>query len=60
MAERGPLLDPLKASMVGQPAPYQNDLDGLARHCTEQEDNAAKVERQVLKSAAVDTNVERG
>ena len=43
----------LKASMAGQPAPYVNDdLDGLARHCTEQEDNAAKVERQVEKSAA--------
>jgi exoribonuclease-2 len=43
----------LKASMAGQPAPYVNDdLDGLARHCTEQEDNAAKVERQVQKSAA--------
>jgi exoribonuclease-2 len=39
--------------MAGRPAPYANDdLDGLARHCTEQEDNAAKVERQVQKSAA--------
>ena len=38
--------------MAGQPAPYHNDLDGLARHCTEQEDNAAKVGRHVHKSAA--------
>ena len=43
----------LKAAMAGRPAPYANDdLEGLARHCTEQEDNAAKVERQVQKSAA--------
>jgi exoribonuclease-2 len=43
----------LKAAMAGRPAPYANDdLDELARHCTEQEDNAAKVERQVQKSAA--------
>jgi VacB/RNase II family 3'-5' exoribonuclease len=43
----------LKAAMAGQPAPYgAADLDGLARHCTEQEDNATKVERQVQKSAA--------
>jgi VacB/RNase II family 3'-5' exoribonuclease len=43
----------LKAAMEGRPAPYGgDDLDGLARHCTEQEDNAAKVERQVQKSAA--------
>jgi exoribonuclease-2 len=43
----------LKAAMAGQPAPYAVDaLDGLAHHCTEQEDNAAKVERQVRKSAA--------
>jgi exoribonuclease R len=43
----------LKAAMAGRPAPYAIDaLDGLARHCTEQEENAAKVERQIRKSAA--------
>jgi exoribonuclease-2 len=43
----------LKAALTGQPSPYSNDeLTTLARHCTDQEDNAAKVERQVAKSAA--------
>jgi VacB/RNase II family 3'-5' exoribonuclease len=43
----------LKAAIAGRPAPYSNDeLNELARHCTTQEDNAAKVERQVAKSAA--------
>jgi exoribonuclease R len=43
----------LKAAMAGRPVPYSVDeLGALARHCTEQEDNAAKVERQVRKSAA--------
>jgi len=43
----------LKAAMTGTPAPYRNDeLEALAKHCTEQETNAAKVQRQVDKSAA--------
>jgi VacB/RNase II family 3'-5' exoribonuclease len=43
----------LKAALTGQPSPYSNDeLATLARHCTDQEDNADKVERQVRKSAA--------
>ena len=43
----------LKAALAGQPVPYDDgELIALARHCTEQEDNSAKVERQVQKSAA--------
>jgi exoribonuclease R len=43
----------LKAALSGAPGPYASDeLEALAHHCTEQEGNAAKVERQVLKSAA--------
>jgi len=43
----------LKAALSGAAAPYRDDeLRALAAHCTEQEDNAAKVERQVRKSAA--------
>src|SRR5882724_1333579 len=43
----------LKAAMTGRPAPYDDgELDALAQHCTAQEDNATKAERQVQKSAA--------
>ena len=43
----------LKAALTGQRSPYADaELAVLAQHCTEQEDNAAKVERQVGKSAA--------
>jgi VacB/RNase II family 3'-5' exoribonuclease len=43
----------LKAALAGRAAPYSNEeLAHLARHCTEQENNADKVERDVRKSAA--------
>lgn len=43
----------LKAALAGDRPPYDDDaLAALARHCTEQEDAANKVERQVRKSAA--------
>jgi len=43
----------LKAAVAGRALPYQHDeLAALATHCTEAEDAAKKVERQVTKSAA--------
>jgi len=43
----------LKAALEGDSWPYSRDeLEALAKHCTEEEDAADKVERQVDKSAA--------
>jgi VacB/RNase II family 3'-5' exoribonuclease len=43
----------LKAALSEASPPYSRDeLSTLARQCTDQEGNAAKVERQVMKSAA--------
>jgi exoribonuclease-2 len=43
----------LKAALSGSPLPFgREELAELARHCTEKENDANKVERQVGKSAA--------
>jgi len=43
----------LKAAIAGRPSPYGNDeIVSLARHCSDQENAANKVERRVYKSAA--------
>jgi exoribonuclease-2 len=43
----------LKATLDGRPSPYGiGELEQLAAHCTQQEDAANKVERQVRKAAA--------
>jgi VacB/RNase II family 3'-5' exoribonuclease len=43
----------LKSAMNQQPPPYAiSNLQTLAKHCTEAEDDAKKVERQIEKSAA--------
>jgi exoribonuclease-2 len=43
----------LKAALAERPTPYDKEnLEALGKHCTEEEDAAKKVERQVAKSAA--------
>jgi VacB/RNase II family 3'-5' exoribonuclease len=43
----------IKAALAGTPTPYRPDeLQYLAGHCTEKEDDAERVERQLRKSAA--------
>jgi len=43
----------LKGALAARPVPFGSDeLNELAAHCTQQEDAAKKVERQVRKSAA--------
>lgn len=43
----------IKATLAGRDPPYANaELGELARHCTQQEDAAQKVERRVRKSEA--------
>jgi len=46
----------LKAVLAGKPSPYSpDDLAKIAAHCTEREDAARKVERQVRKEAAAES-----
>jgi exoribonuclease-2 len=43
----------LKGAVAGRSLPYEHDeLEALAKHCTEAEDAAKKVERRLAKSAA--------
>ena len=43
----------MKAALAGRPVPYsERELEELAAHCTDMEDEARKVERRVKKAAA--------
>jgi exoribonuclease-2 len=43
----------VRAALAGQPCPFESaELRLLARHCTEKQDDAQRVERQLIKSAA--------
>jgi len=43
----------VKAAIAGRPAPYSDDeLDAIAKHCSEREHGANKVERMARKAAA--------
>ena len=43
----------LKAALANKPSPYSDvEMEALAQHCTQQEDAAQKVERQMRKSEA--------
>ncbi len=50
----------LKAALAGKPCPYSGEeLATIAAHCTEREDAARKVERQVRKEAAAESVASR-
>ena len=50
----------LKAALAGAPSPYTSaELTTIAAHCTEREDAARKVERQVRKEAAAESVANR-
>lgn len=43
----------IKSALYNDPLPYQNlELSYLAKHCTQKEDDASKVERRMIKCAA--------
>lgn len=43
----------IKSVLEGQPSPYSNqELEYLAKHCSQKEDDAEKVERKMKKAAA--------
>jgi exoribonuclease-2 len=43
----------VRAVLEGRPCPFERpELDLLARHCTEKEDDAQRIERRLVKSAA--------